>query len=74
VAQDVDQTEARLTGAIDRIISVAPKAPRSMGGPDAADDAIDMLEQVRAGTPDGSDRRQQYDHLLARLREWNASP
>jgi hypothetical protein len=74
VTGDVSQTEARLIGAIERIISVAPKAPSSMSGPDAADDAIDMLEQVRAGAPDGSDRRQWYDRLLGRLREWNASP
>ncbi|MGA2008308.1 MAG: hypothetical protein ABSH27_12210 [Solirubrobacteraceae bacterium] len=69
------QTEGRLIGAIDRIISVAPRVrrpPRTQ--PDAGDDAIDMLEQVRAGAPDGSTRRQQYDRLLARLREWNAAP
>jgi hypothetical protein len=76
MADDINQTEARLIGAIDRIISVTPRTASPEGGigrPDAADDAIDMLEQVRAGAPVGSGRRARYDRLIARLLEWNAA-
>lgn len=63
VIDDIDQTELRLMGAIERLVSVSSRI-RSGGsgrGPDAGDDAIDLLKQVRAGAPEGSRRRQQYE-------------
>lgn len=68
VTDDLGQSELRLIGAIERIISVTSRSPRAAAqGPDAADDAIDMIEQVRAEAPDGSTRRRSYDRLLERL-------